>query len=143
MSTEKDVHDFLKGFCSCIPKNFFSKMEETQRGMGFILIYLHDADKEVVAGDLARELNVSTPRIAALLKKMESNGLIVRHDSSRDGRKTVVEITAEGTEYLNRIKEDVLRKAELLFERIGSEDLEEFLRISYRIKEALEETEQG
>lgn len=139
MGTKEDAQQFLKEFCSCVPRNFFNKVEETQKGMGFILLYLNGSENEVVAGDLAKVMNVSTPRIAALLKKMEGNGLIVRYDSPRDARKTVVEITSEGKNYLDKIKEDVLKRTELLFERIGKNDLEEFLRIAHRIKDVLEE----
>lgn len=142
MNTKEYAQMFIKEFCSCVPKNFFSKIEETQRGIGFILIYLNNAQTEVVAGDLAREMNVSTARIAALLKKMESNHLIVRYDSAQDARKTVVEMTAEGKSYLDKIKEDMLRKTELLVEKIGKNDLEEFLRISHNIKDILEVSEQ-
>lgn len=142
MSRSEEAQAFIRELCSCIPRNFFTRVEETQRGIGFILVYLGSTQNEVVAGDLARELNVSTARIAALLKKMESNGLIVRYDSPKDARKTVVEITDEGRAYLNRLKEDVLIKAELMLEKIGKEDIEDFLRISHKIKEVLESAEQ-
>lgn len=142
MSTKEYALMFIKEFCSCVPKNLFSKIEETQRGIGFILIYLNNAQTEVVAGDLAREMNVSTARIAALLKKMESNHLIVRYDSAQDARKTVVEMTQEGRDYLDKLREDMLRKAELLIEKLGENDLDEFLRISHKIKDVLEASEQ-
>lgn len=139
MTSREDAQEFLRKLRSCRAKSFFGKMDESQRGIGFILVYLEEATGEVIAGDLARELNVSTARIAALLKTMEKNGLIIRYRSSADARQTVVEITGEGREYTRQMKEQIIEKAEMLIEKVGKEELEEFIRISRKIKEALEE----
>lgn len=54
---------------------------------------LEQADEVVYASGLSKKLNVSTARIAALLKRMEQNGLITRYTSPVDARRTIVEIT--------------------------------------------------
>ena len=91
----------------------------------------------MIAGDLARQMKVSTARIAALLRRLEEKGLVMRCRSKDDARRTVVKITAAGAEYTAEIREQILKKTELLFERVGREDLSEFLRISAKISEAL------
>lgn len=139
MSKREDALEFLQKMRSCRPQPFYSKLDESRRGTGFVLAYLREAKGEVIAGDLARELNVSTARIAALLRKMEKNGLILRRRSETDARQTVVEITEAGTEYSDKIREQILEKTELLLEKVGKEDLNEFIRISQKIKKALEE----
>lgn len=139
MSKKEDAQEFFQKMCSCRPQPFFSKLDESQRGIGFVLAYLSEAKGEIIAGDLARELNVSTARIAALLKKMEKNGLIERRSAKGDARQTVVEITQAGIEYSDKIREQILEKAELLLEKVGKDDLDEFIRISQKIKNALEE----
>ena len=139
MSKREDARKFLQKMRLCRPKPFYSKLDEGQRGIGFVLEYLREAKVEVIAGDLARELNVSTARIAALLRKMEKNGLIQRHAAQADARQTVVEITQAGMEYSDKIMEQLLEKTELLIEKVGKDDLDEFVRISRKIKKALEE----
>lgn len=139
MASREDAQELLSKLKCCRPQSFFGKVDEIQRGTGFILAYLQKADREVIAGDLARELNVSTARIAALLKTMEKNGYIIRYRSSEDNRQTVVEITQKGIDYSGTIKEQILEKAELLLEKVGKEDLDEFIRISQEIKEVLDE----
>lgn len=139
MSTREDAREMLSRFRACRSKSFYGKMDESQRGIGFVLAYLQEAEREVIAGDLARELGVSTARIAALLRKMESHKLIVRYRSPADARQTVVEITEEGSAYVDRVKEQMLLKMELLLEKVGKEDMEEFIRISHKIKEAFDE----
>ena len=139
MSKKEDAEEFLQKMRSCRVRPFYSKLDESQRGTGFVIAYLSEADGEVIAGDLARELNVSTARIAALLRKMEKDGLIRRHRAQTDARQTVVEITQKGIECSDMMKEQILEKAELLIEKVGKDDLNEFVRISKKIKQALEE----
>lgn len=139
MSKSEEAAEFLQKMRSCRPQPFYSKLNESQRGIGFVLAYLREANGEVIAGDLARELGVSTARIAALLGKMEKNGLIERRRSKEDARQTVVELTAAGKECCDKIKKQLLEKTELLLEKVGKDDLNEFIRISQKIKKALEE----
>lgn len=139
MGTREDAQEMLHKLHACRSKSFFSKIDESQKGIGFVLVYLQEANHEVIAGDLARELNVSTARIAALLRKMEKSGLIVRYRSAVDARQTVVEITQEGCAYVDKIKEQILVRMELLLEKVGREDMEEFIRISQKIKDVFDE----
>ena len=139
MGKREDAQELLQKFHSCRAKSFFGKVDETQRGINFVLMYLTDRDGEVIAGDLARELNVSTARIAAMLKNMEKHGYVTRCNSPVDARKTVIEITPAGTAYAEQLKEQMLDRMELLMDKVGKEDLEEFIRISYKIKLAVEE----
>ena len=102
MDVKSDAEELMEKFRSCAPKKFFSSVEEAERGIGFILVFLYKSDGEVIAGDIAREMNVTTARVAALLKKMEKNGLITRECSLNDGRRTVVKITGKGTDAVVR-----------------------------------------
>lgn len=138
MSTREDAKEMLQKLRACRTRSFFTKIDESQKGVGFVLLYLQEAQREVIAGDLARELNVSTARIAALLRNMEKSGLIIRYRSAVDARQTVVEMTEEGNVYVNTMKEQMLQKMELLIEKVGKEDIEEFIRISHKIKEVFD-----
>lgn len=139
MSTREEAIALLSQFRECRARKFWGEVDDAQRGIGFALAYLVNSSGEVIAGDLAKNMGVSTARIAALLNKMEKSGLVKRNGSAKDARKTVVCITPEGREIANGIREKVIAKVELLLDRVGKEDLEEFLRISLKIKTALEE----
>lgn len=120
--------------------DFINQLNMTDRGIHFILGYLEEAKGKVIAGDLAKQLNVSTARIAVLIKKMESRDLIRTYNSPEDARKTVIEITAIGKEQAEAFKEELILGMEKLIEVVGVEDIEEFIRISIKIKEAIEKT---
>lgn len=139
MSARDDAQELISKICSCRPHGFLGKIDESRRGIGFVLVYLEESDHEVIAGELSRELNVSTARIAALLKSMEKNGLVIRERSSSDARNTVVRITQAGIDYVKQLREHILAEMEILVEKVGKTELEEFIRISEKIRKALEE----
>ena len=139
MSISGDAREYLEKLYSCMPKLFYSEIEATQRGFGFVLSYLEQADEEVYAGDLSKKLNVSTARIAALLKKMEQNGLITRYSSPEDARRTVVGITPAGIASVDEMRAQALHRIEFLLTQVSKEDLETYIRISQQIKEVMNE----
>ena len=138
MSTREDAKAFLAKLCSSMPRSCYSKLEATQRGFGFILDYLEQAEGEVVAGDLAKKLNVSTARITALLKKLEKNGFITRRTSSKDARRIIIEITPAGIAFVDNLREQTLSKVAQMLDRVGKENIETYIKISQQIKEAME-----
>ena len=139
MSNREEAQEFLDQLHKCRAKSFFGRLDDTQRGIGCVLLYLREAEGVVYSGDLARELNVSTARIAVLLKNMEKNGLLTRSASRKDARRTIIALTPAGIAQVDEMREHILDAAELLIERVGKDDLDEFLRISMKMKNALEE----
>ena len=47
MTTREETQDFLIKLHSCILGDFHSEIDATQRGFGFVLSYLEQADGEV------------------------------------------------------------------------------------------------
>lgn len=139
MDNREEALIILNELGSCRQNSLITKMEEAQKGIHFVLIYLHQAKGAVLAGDLARETGVSTARIAAILRSMEKSGLVTRHRGVVDARHTVVEITDAGNELVYEMKEQLLQKIEMLLEKVGKEEIEEFIRISHKIKSVLNE----
>ena len=138
MDTTEKAQEFLRQLSQYRANSLFEKMDESKRGMGFALLFLDSSEEQIFAGDLADAMCVSTARVAALLKTMENGGFITRSSSSKDARRTIVELTPEGQAKADAIKALLLHKTEMLFETVGEDDLREFLRISKRIKEALD-----
>ena len=139
MSNREEAQELLSELISCMPKSFYNDLDATKKGAGFILGYLLQSDDEVIAGDFSKMLNVSTARIAALLKKMEHGGLITRRNSSKDARRTVVELTPAGIAFAEEMKEQALMKVERLLNRISKEELKTFIQLSLKIREVIDE----
>lgn len=132
---------YLKELAKCKPNHIFERFNNMEKGIQFILLYLYEHNKEIIAGDLASSLKVSTARIAVLLKKMEKRDLIIRRPSAQDGRKTVVELTDLGRKTVEAMRKKALDKMERLIEEIGEEDILAFIRISLKIREFMEREE--
>ncbi len=132
---------YCKKLKKCRPNHILEKMDHIEKGIGFVLFYLYEnKQNEIIAGDLAVGLNVSTARIAFLLNKMEEKGYINKTPSLKDGRKTIVELTEEGRKEVNRIINEGIYKMEYLMDKIGEKDLDELIRILMKIKSVMEET---
>lgn len=139
MNTREDTVELLNQLSLCMPRALYNDLETTKRGVGFILDYLEQSDGEVTVGDFSKVLHVSAARIAALLKKMEQNGLVTRRASLKDARRTVVEITPAGRAASQKMKASALREVELLLDRVGKEDLNTFIKISHRIRTVIDD----
>ncbi len=139
MTRREEAAAILEQIGACAPRDLFAKMDELHKGTGLLLGLLDHADGVVYAGDIARRMNVSTARIAVILNKLEKNGFIQRQAAATDARKTVVKLTGPGRAWSQKTKDQMLDRTELLLERVGSEDIQEFIRISRKIKAALEE----
>ena len=138
MSTREDAQAFLAELYSSIPRSFYSELEMTRRGFGFVLDYLEQAKGEVTAGDLAKTMEVSPARVAILLKKMEESGFITRYTSSKDARRVIVQISPAGVAFVEDMKERTLNKVESLLNQVSKEDLYTYVKISRKIREAME-----
>ena len=115
----------------------FKKMEEYNQGSKHALQYLlQEEETEVTAGMVANELSISTARVAKLINNLSKNDYIDKWSSKKDARVTIVKITEKGKEYIIKEKEDFLKTLEVVIDKIGVEDLMEFIRISKKIKKA-------
>ncbi len=139
MDHRKEIIDLLREIYTCSPRKFFRQIDGSQQGINFVLAFLVKADGKVTPGDIAKGLNVSTARIAVILNKMEKNNLIIRHTSTEDARQIEVEITPEGITRAAEIRKQILKKIDILLDKVGYEELREFILISQKIKNALEE----
>ena len=137
ISDGPDAREYLERLYSCVPYSLYDAVATTQRGMGFVLSFLQNAEGEVCAGDLADRLHVSSARIAALLKKMEQNGLVSRCVSPEDKRRTLVDITPAGIELIDGLRSQALSRVERLLVEVGEKELQSFIRVSQRISEVL------
>ena len=117
---------------------FLEKIDYSEKGFHFVLGYLANAKEEVIAGDLAKKLNVSTARIAVLLKKMESKGVIKKFNSNMDSRKTVVVLTDKGKIIVDEFKETMISTMMEIIHDVGFDEIENFVRISKKIKKSIE-----
>lgn len=94
------------------------------RGRYAILKKLFESRHKVTAGDLAKDIGVSTARIAVALNKLEKDGLIQRFKSSDDGRIIIVKITENGSKYFLEHQRSFIRSVLHLLNKLDQNEIE-------------------
>lgn len=137
MATPEQIEKVMFTLSSSHPKDLFRAMDATQVGIGAVLRLLSESEETVTAGKIADFMNVSTARVAALLKKMEVKELILRESSADDARVTVVRLSSKGEDTAARIRENMLANISAVIDTVGMERILEFAEISKEIHEAM------
>ncbi len=102
-------------------------------GQDRILIYLYKENDHILVGDLTNELQMSTGRIANILKELERKGYILRIQQREDKRKYEVCLTKSGKNYSRELYADMVANHRALMEQLGETDGEQFLKLSEKV----------
>lgn len=70
---------------------------------------------------------------------MEAKDLIKKSDSADDGRFTIIRLTSNGRKESKKMQIESLKRANKVIEKVGIEDIKEFMRISKKITQAIKE----
>lgn len=138
MASQEEIDKILQLFHDVHPHHSWRQMDKASAGMGAVLRYLSMSDEMVTAGQLAAKLQISTARVAALLKKMEGKGLIIRETGPKDARTTVVRLSDYGWETVEELRTEIYGQINRLIDTIGMERLIEFTSIAKEITEVIE-----
>ena len=95
---------------------------------GFVLRHLYEND-EASPSELRDKLDVSTPRVTAILNDLEQRGLVSRAASESDRRRVEVTLTREGRKIAAEQTDGLRSELSALVERIGPEDAQALIRI--------------
>lgn len=137
MASEEQILRVFNELNKCNPLEFVQSINETVVGIGAVLRCLNEADEAVTAGKLSEVLNVSTARIAALLKKMVAKGLITRERDAEDRRVVVIRLTELGESKAQEMHNNMLRNLGHVIDVVGEERMLEYMEISSEIRAAV------
>ncbi len=105
------------------------------------LLYLTFMKNLISSSELAENLNVSLPRITSVLNSLETKKLVKKRIDSEDKRKTIVEITPVGKELVLSKKQEAVEKIEKIIEKLTEEEINQYIRISQKIGNIMDEME--
>lgn len=111
------------------------EVSASMRGEMAVLRQLGESAEQMTAGDLSRELRMTTSRIAAVLNSLQKKGLIERGGDAQDRRRVLVRLTDEGRALCEHRKACVRRRLAAIFAQLGMEDTRSFVRIMGRVFE--------
>lgn len=121
------------------PKKMFDHFERTDAGLMCVLKYLIKADRPVSAGEISCHMNVSTARVAVLIKKLEERELVEKTSDPSDARKTMLKISENGIKRIEEHRNNFIEFFSSVIDRIGEEKFTQFIELSEELKKAIEE----
>lgn len=133
MASQEQIETLLEALQKAPPSHLFQDIDSGAAGMHAILLYLSKQEGTVTAGMVSASMNVSTARVAVLLKKMEAKGLIAKERDPDDARKINVKLSERGQALAAQAHEQIRTHVEAIIDQIGMERLLEFAAISEEI----------
>lgn len=116
--------------------DFFATLNQSAMGMAAVLSYLQAHPEGTTTGAISRNMNVSSARMAVLLRKLEEKGYIERTSSQEDGRVIMVRLTGKGQAESTRLQGEIRDLIGSIIDRIGMQRMREYIQVSEEIQSA-------
>lgn len=134
MATEKQVETVIDHLQRIHPAKFFQTINEGNAGATAVLRYLHSAPNRVTAGNISEYLQVSTARVAVIIKNLYAQGLIVKENDASDARLTIVHLSDKGEEKIQEMQDELYSQVGEVIDKLGMEKMMDFIAIANEIK---------
>ncbi len=125
MASSSEVNNIIKLFEENKKNHFLNMFDDNNKGALAVMKFLFYNSEKSTCGELSSKLNVSTARIAVILKKLEENNYIKRKISDSDARITNVFLTNEGKNICLKKKEELYKKINLIIDKLGVDKIYE------------------
>lgn len=136
MATEIEIMTLVERMKATPPDTALSSFSGNTFGFRAILQYLLDEERSVSAKMIAEKLSISCARVAVLLSRMESKGLVEKKTDDCDMRKLSVSLTEEGISVARKNRSLIYERIETVIDYVGFERMNEFTNILEDIKKA-------
>ncbi len=141
MVTEYQAIEILERIKQNRPNEIFNRINDTEAGMRYVLIYLSEHRSGAYASSIAEKMFISRARVGVLIQKLLNKGYIQKTLSNLDGRIELISITQKGLNEINSQRQKIVGSIMKVIEEVGLKELNKFIEISSKIKRILEETE--
>lgn len=115
------------------------EVSAAMRGEMAVLCLLIKQGSSLTAGEISRQLNMTTSRVAAVLNSLQKKDMIVRSTDAADKRRVQVTLTKEGRVLCETRREQVIESMTQLLCGLGEEDAANFVRIITKIQTMMPE----
>ncbi len=139
MAKKEDVYLALEMFHSHRPQKTVEELYKSEIGSLAVLKHLHKINGEAKSVDISKIMGISSARMAVLLKKLESRGLIVKSESKTDARAVMIKLSEKGENFVGNLKERMYGTMEKIVDEFGIERLTNMLMDLSKINKILEE----
>lgn len=114
-------------------KEFTNVLNDASKGLFVVLKLIKSSNTDILAGDIASALNVSTARVAVALKTLEIKKWVKTYKSQEDARKKVVKLTEQGELVLKEWDEKLVGLAASFLDKLTDEEVNQLINIVNKV----------
>jgi DNA-binding MarR family transcriptional regulator len=103
------------------------------------LIYVQKQQEAVTPMLISNFFQIAKPSVTAMINELVKKGYLVKVPSEKDKRSYTVSTTKKGEDLVESTHNDYFRSIEILKEKMGEEDFEQFYTLLQRANEILKE----
>ncbi len=139
MAKHEDIIYAIELFHKNRPQKIFEEVNKSEVGGFAVIKYLCEAENEVTSADICKVLKISSARMAVLIKKLETRGIVTKENSKHDSRSKILKLTKKGIVLSEEFKANLYKSIEKVVDEFGIEELESLFRKLKKLKSILHE----
>ena len=113
-------------------KKFADKMPSNiSQGESGVLLYLLNNDSV----SLSEKLNITMPRVAAIINTLQDKMLVIKKTDPNDKRKTIITITEKGKKDILQKRKNAIIFIESIIKELTDEEIMQYISINKKIEE--------
>lgn len=129
-----DVKENMKQLCQLSDwQTLVEMLVDGYKGMYVILRIIRDSEQSVGTCEVARQMHVSTARVATALNTLENKGFVVRSFWKNDARKVQLRLTEEGEQALAQREAQISQTVSQLLGKLTEEEAESFFCVLHKL----------
>ena len=106
-----------------------------------VLIFIHRSETSVSPLMISEFFKITKPSVTSMINVLEKEGYIIKKSSLEDGRSYSLTLTKEGNTLVESTFKEYLKFVELLQEKMGETNFNEFIRLMVMANTVLHEEE--
>lgn len=104
------------------------------QGESGVLLYLLNNDS-VSQSELSEKLNITMPRVAAIINTLQDKMLVIKKTDLNDKRKTIITITEKGKKDILQKRKRAIIFIESIIKELTDEEIMQYISINKKIEE--------
>lgn len=104
------------------------------QGESGVLLYLLNNDS-VSQSELSEKLNITMPRVAAIINTLRDKMLVIKKTDLNDKRKTIITITEKGKKDILQKRKRAIIFIESIIKELTDEEIMQYISINKKIEE--------
>ena len=141
MNSDNGIISMIKRLNSITLNPLIDEINSSEYGILNIVFKMNNekSNSLVKVSEISKKLNVSTPSVTKVLNSLEKKGFVIREIDKENRRNTFVYLTEKGVEIKEQNDKILAKFIENVYERVGRENIVQFLELSRIILDAFDE----